>query len=107
MSRLGKKLSKKACINIGLAKMREKNPNWKGSNASNNAGNLRARRWFGDIQKKSYCKCGKRSVHIHHKDKNTLNNDIKNLAFLCAKCHGKAHRILNKKEKLLILRRKK
>lgn len=43
--------------------------------------------------------CGKREwtgkePHIHHKDKNRKNNKIENLLVVCAKCHGKIHRIL-------------
>lgn len=28
------------------------------------------------------------NLHVHHKDKNHYNNDIKNLSWLCVKCHN-------------------
>lgn len=35
--------------------------------------------------------CGKPQDHVHHMDGNPLNNDLGNLAPLCASCHRKAH----------------
>jgi hypothetical protein len=30
-------------------------------------------------------------IHIHHKNKNIYDNDLKNLQVLCAKCHYRTH----------------
>lgn len=36
--------------------------------------------------------CGKNEgLHIHHKDKNSSNNQINNLVVLCEVCHKKTH----------------
>ena len=36
--------------------------------------------------------CGKKEgLHIHHKDKNSSNNQINNLVVLCGVCHKKTH----------------
>jgi len=34
---------------------------------------------------------GQRNLQIHHKDRNIKNNDLANLATLCASCHNKLH----------------
>jgi 5-methylcytosine-specific restriction endonuclease McrA len=35
--------------------------------------------------------CGSKGEHLHHKDRTKANHDLKNLIFLCTKCHGKKH----------------
>jgi len=38
------------------------------------------------------CACGSiKNIHVHHLDFNPLNNNKRNLIFLCSICHGKAH----------------
>ena len=32
-----------------------------------------------------------KGLHVHHKDRNPANNDVANLATLCASCHLKRH----------------
>jgi len=36
-------------------------------------------------------KYGKRNLHVHHIDENTMNNDESNLTTLCNKCHSHVH----------------
>lgn len=38
----------------------------------------------------------KKKIHVHHVDKDRLNNEIYNLLTLCAKCHMKIHAIKKK-----------
>jgi Zn ribbon nucleic-acid-binding protein len=62
----------------------ENNPLWKGDKASKQAGRSRARYLF----KNRPCeKCGSIKIERHHKDGNTLNNRLKNIEFVCRKCH--------------------
>ena len=44
--------------------------------------------------------CGKTEArfHLHHRDSNSLNNALANLAFLCPPCHMRAHREMKKRE---------
>lgn len=42
-------------------------------------------------------------LHVHHKDKNRLNNKLENLLILCRKCHLKLH---NRIERKYVLGRK-
>jgi len=70
-------------------KSKNNSPAWKGNLAGIEAGRARARRWY----KSRPCeKC--RSINNivrHHIDRNTLNNDINNIIFLCSSCHRKLH----------------
>jgi len=47
-----------------------------------------------------YCDvcCGWISLQVHHKDKNTNNNDITNLQILCEECHNKIHNVKKHKK---------
>ena len=37
-------------------------------------------------------KCGStKALHIHHKDENRENNDLKNIQLFCASCHKNEH----------------
>lgn len=36
-------------------------------------------------------KCGGAVDHVHHRDEDTFNNDLSNLAGLCASCHVRHH----------------
>lgn len=67
----------------------ENNPRWKGG-----------KRAYKDMALKHYGRkcmsCGKedempKMIHVHHKDGNRNNNDMKNLKVLCAKCHSAEH----------------
>lgn len=65
------------------SKLGNKNPMWKGDKAKEHAGAERARRWF----KPKPCEyCGNKA-EIHHIDGNKLNNDPKNIRWLCRRCH--------------------
>ncbi len=67
----------------------ENNPTWKGNLAKIDAGRARAKRWYKD---KPCEKCGSnKNIVRHHIDRNTLNNNINNLMFLCNCCHRKLH----------------
>ena len=64
----------------------ERNNNWKGNQANQQAGRHRAKRWF----KEGLCDlCGKSAHDRHHKDGNTLNNSPSNVQLLCRRCHMK------------------
>jgi hypothetical protein len=81
----GKYCSKK-CEWIG--KRKEGNPNWKGNNATFSTGRARAGRWF---KKNRPCKiCGSLKTEKHHKDGNPLNNNPKNIEWLCRRHHQEA-----------------
>jgi hypothetical protein len=69
---------------IRLSKLGEKNPNWKGDDASKEAGNKRAIRAFSA---QPCSKCGSEPADRHHKDSNPLNNAPDNVVFLCRSCH--------------------
>jgi hypothetical protein len=62
-----------------VAKLKEKNPNWKGNQVCKDRGRERARSW---IKVTPPCEvCGSPKSERHHKDGNTLNNDLSNIAF--------------------------
>lgn len=74
---------------LSLVKMGDKNPSWKGDFASEQAGRLRGYRQNQALKCK---KCGSTiKIHRHHIDRNTLNNNISNISFLCSSCHAKLH----------------
>jgi hypothetical protein len=58
--------------------------NWKGDDASEDAGRARARRYFvlGPCER-----CGRPARDRHHVDGVTTNNDPSNIAILCRRCH--------------------
>lgn len=44
------------------------------------------------VEVKNCEECGTTErLHVHHKDRNPANNDVSNLAVLCASCHLKLH----------------
>ena len=67
----------------------EKHPRYKG---------IAYRNKVFSLKKKQCEKCGKnkfkslRHLHIHHRDGNRRNQNIKNLRVLCSKCHLKMHK---------------
>lgn len=67
------------------------NPQWKGAEASAQAGRLRAPTLYpGEGQ--ACATCGRTDrLHRRHKDHDTYNNAPENIAFLCASCHAKLH----------------
>lgn len=85
-------------------KTQERAHRWIGDNATKNTGRHRAERWYPI---KACEVCGKtgggHQIHRHHKDGNTLNNNPENIAILCTRHHGEAHRKLNQEKKLCAL----
>jgi hypothetical protein len=70
----------------------EKCVNFRGNDVKKSTGNRRAWCWF----KSRPCEeCGakpeEKRICRHHKDKNTLNNEVDNIQFLCASCHQALH----------------
>ncbi len=65
------------------------NPMWKGDNASENAGRLRAEHLY---QQLGTCEaCDTDATYRHHCDGNTRNNDASNIMQLCNTCHAQWH----------------
>ena len=62
-------------------------PNRKGDLATQKAGRTRALRTFRELP--LVCQdCGQpKRLERHHRDGNTLNNAVVNIAFLCRRCH--------------------
>lgn len=84
-ARLGMSNSLEHNKKIRIAKLGEKNPNWKGNNVTKEAGWQRARYWYNIPEP---CKnCGSKSVEHHHKDGNSLNNKPENIEWSCRRCH--------------------
>lgn len=81
----GFKRSLEFCVKQSLAKMGEKNPNWKGGAARIRTGRTRAERLY--LQIGSCTSCGSPKTERHHRDDNTLNNSLDNVAILCRRCH--------------------
>ena len=70
--------------NYRFSKLGEKNPQWKGDNATQHSGRGRAIRKHSLIP----CEiCELNKTERHHKDGNTLNNNPDNIQFLCRKHH--------------------
>ena len=72
-----------------------KNPNWQGGIATN----VYVRRIARAIRRRdkhTCCDCGQVQVspalHVHHEDRNRLNNVDANLVTLCSPCHKSRHR---------------
>ena len=94
----GKHHTKATCLKIRRAKIGEKNPNWKGDKALPQAGYLRANRTLFRGHKP--CKyCGKIGEK-HHKDSNPLNNNPKNVMWICRRCHMKHDGRMNRRDSL-------
>ncbi len=76
---------------ISANMMGAKNHRWSGDQASQQAGRLRAyKKFVPDL----CARCGAADkLHRHHRDENTLNNDPKNVEFLCATCHQHQHHL--------------
>lgn len=65
----------------------ENNYNWKGNDVKTmDVARCRARRMF-QIKGKLCEKCESKATDRHHKDSNPLNNNEKNISFLCRRCH--------------------
>ena len=76
-----KNMSPKRIVAFNL---REKNGNWKGSNATISTGRIRAERWFS----LGKCElCNNHAQDRHHRDGNSLNNHPLNIQLLCRRCH--------------------
>lgn len=67
---------------------------FKGPNVSKNAGNRRAQVLFKIPEACKKCGILKKSFHMirHHKNGNTLDNQRKNIEWLCRSCHINHHR---------------
>ena len=48
-----------------------------------------------------------KNLRIHHKDKNSSNNNLSNLTLLCSKCHGNAHSFGSRPKEGIIVKCKK
>lgn len=73
---------------ISVSRLKEKNHNWKGNNASPHSARDRARLKF---KIKKPCEvCGSTKAERHHKDGNPYNNSSENIIFLCRKHHMEA-----------------
>jgi len=72
----------------------DKNHRWKGNNATQHAGRIRAYRLF---EQQSCKNCGNKDGHRHHIDGNTLNNNEDNIQFLCNRCHKIEHSFIEGK----------
>ena len=57
---------------------------------SSNAGRKQAQRLYKNLVSCERCG-GTETLHRHHLDNNPANNQSKNLAILCSKCHGTLH----------------
>lgn len=67
------------------------NPSWAGdSPTSTSTRYTRAQKAIPEVEPCEDCATEQR-IHRHHKDKNTLNNDPTNIAFLCVRCHAALH----------------
>ena len=76
------------------AQMGENNSVWKGDQAKRNSGRLRAHRLYPEL---GDCEvCGEKAAHRHHVNRNTFDNSPENIQFLCVRCHGAAHRRLER-----------
>lgn len=91
---LGEIRKRGVCNNTGRTHFKkgnkgEKCVNWVGDNAKKKTGNKRAWTKF----KSEPCEeCGsEEKICRHHIDENTLNNNRKNIQFLCRSCHTKLH----------------
>ncbi len=68
------------------------NPQWKGDEASDQVGRLRAIRLYPDADQCVRCGSIDR-IHRHHVDRNTRNNASGNIEFLCPTCHQHEHNL--------------
>ena len=57
---------------------------------SSNAGRKQAQRLYKNLHACERCG-GTQTLHRHHLDHNTSNNQSSNVAVLCSKCHGALH----------------
>jgi predicted HNH restriction endonuclease len=50
--------------------------------------------------------CGRitKKIHIHHKNKNTSDDRLDNVLFVCSKCHGLLHRKKDRLTKIVPIR---
>jgi 5-methylcytosine-specific restriction endonuclease McrA len=69
---------------IRESKLGERNPRWKGDDATEKSGRQRAVRKY-DIAQCEHC--GAKATDRHHKDRNTKNNAPDNIQRLCRSCH--------------------
>jgi hypothetical protein len=77
-------------------------PAWRGDQASQHTGHIRAERLFPDGQPCEVCASpftGGHSIERHHRDGNTLNNSPENIAWLCTNHHAGAHRMRDGQER--------
>jgi len=84
------KENSESVMKYAIKKIGDKNPMWKGG--KDNTSYLHRVVYKENRLQKICQKCGStKFVDIHHKDKNTDNNDIKNIMVLCRKCHKQEH----------------
>lgn len=84
----GSKKSKEWKEKASIAKIEEKNPKWK-----NGIGAYRRIAYKNFGYKCNRCNISdKKVLLVHHKDRNRMNNIIKNLEVLCRNCHWIEHK---------------
>ena len=83
---------------ISLGNKGKNNPRWKGGVSDyDNHYLMKKQRVIKVKQVQAKCKiCNKDGKQIHHKDGSRSNHKLSNLIFVCFKCHGLLHRILNR-----------
>ena len=62
----------------------------KSTEKSSNAGRKQAQRLYKNLVSCERCG-GTETLHRHHLDNDPTNNQSKNLAVLCSRCHGSLH----------------
>ncbi len=73
---------------IAESKIGTKNHQWRGDSVGKGGAYRRARAFTGDECEE----CGStEQLHIHHKNRNILDNSRDNIRTLCNSCHGKLH----------------
>jgi len=75
-------------LKISKSQLGSGNSMWTGDEVGTQGARKRSRKF-----RKNECEeCGKtKDLHVHHKDRDLLNNDPSNLKTLCNSCHGKLH----------------
>jgi hypothetical protein len=81
--------SDEALHTLSTQKMGDRNPMYKGADASEAAGRRRCQKAYDATECEA---CGViDNLERHHMDKNTHNNEADNVVVLCAKCHKAFH----------------
>lgn len=90
-------LSRTRKSKLALSKMGERNPMWRGAEASAPSGRSRARQRY-DLGPCEVCE--RPAVDRHHRDGDTHNNEASNVQSLCRRCHMAADGRLDRLRRL-------